>query len=175
MSKSDAWRAMRMIVAQRDGASCVYCRVPTAATIEHLLARNNFGVNDVANLRIACPSCNSRKSDMAEDKWRAIKGWELPTPDDLPPTVTKLLAEHYKLAKLPQSGFVYTGSVHSRLQLVDGVVFLHVRAAKEDPWRKIRLGREDHPKVVFASFDFLRRHNTSTGIRPKTNPYKKKY
>jgi hypothetical protein len=112
---------------------------------------------------------------MDEQTWRDKRGWELPHPEYLPQTVTALLGENYKLTKLPQSGFVYTGSPHSRLQLANGDVFLHVRAAKEDPWKKLRLGKEDNPRVVFASFDFLRRHNTSTGLRPKLNPYKRKY
>lgn len=153
----DVWLALRSIVAARDGYRCCYCRVPTGATLEHVNARSAHGGHHAENLRLACPSCNSRKGAMALDQWIATRGWELPEPGPLPASVSEL-AERF--GGLSEGGYLASGSTNARALIREGLVFLEVRYGKGGPWQTIRLGREGHPAVVFACFDFLRRHHT---------------
>ena len=53
-------------VRQRAGQRCEYCRLPQSASalrfhIEHIIARQHGGTDDLANLALACPECNYQK------------------------------------------------------------------------------------------------------------------
>lgn len=62
---------------ERDGLTCFYCerelmtveeaerfpRAHTVPTLDHLLPRSLGGSNDLSNLVLACPSCNTKKGD----------------------------------------------------------------------------------------------------------------
>lgn len=54
------------LVRQRAGQRCEYCHLPQSASalrfhIEHIVARQHGGSNDVTNLALACPECNLQK------------------------------------------------------------------------------------------------------------------
>lgn len=163
MSAQDAWEALRTVVARRDGARCVYCRVPTAATIEHVDARSRGGGHHVENLRLACPWCNSTKRDEPVESWVARRGWVRPVPGDLEETVSALVDARY--GGLARSGVVPTGSTNARLCLQDGIVAVEVRPGAKVPWERTTLGPEDDARVVAASHEFLWRHLTNPGTR----------
>lgn len=159
---------MRTIVAERDGYRCFYCRVPTAATIEHTeaLSTSDAGArpSQLEKLRIACPFCNSAKGDEEIESFVAREGWKLDLPKDLPGDVKQMVRKHFRV---PTDGeTIPTGSTNSRLRFVKGVAVAEVRPHKSEPWQKIPLGPENHPKVVAACWLFLRRHNTAMVRKP---------
>jgi DNA-directed RNA polymerase subunit RPC12/RpoP len=58
--------ATKDLVRQRAGYRCEYCRLPESASalrfhIEHIVARQHGGTDDMANLALACPECNYQK------------------------------------------------------------------------------------------------------------------
>jgi hypothetical protein len=58
-------------VVQRAAHRCEYCRAPEAVfnfpfEVEHILPSSREGANDVANLALACRSCNLFKADCVE-------------------------------------------------------------------------------------------------------------
>lgn len=160
---SDTWEALRALVARRDGYRCIYCQVPTGATIEHVTARIAEGGHDAENLRLACPSCNSRKGAEPLASWLAREGWRMDLPPDLEPTTEQMIAARF--GGLSESGSLTTGSTNARLLMIEGIVRLEVRVGKKHPWKPFDLGPQDNPVVVRASYDFLRRHHTSAGSR----------
>lgn len=153
---------MRSIVAGRDGYRCFYCRVPTAATIEHTEALNNALAGEmpsqIEKLRIACPYCNSAKSDEPIDSFLAREGWKINLPADLPDTCEQMIRGCFALS--PEADTIPTASTNSRLRLQNGVAIAEVRAHKRDPWQRVALGPQDHPRIIAACWLFLRRHNT---------------
>ena len=154
----DVWQALRAIVAARDGYRCCYCRVPTGATIEHVTARSANGGHRAENLRLACPSCNTRKGKKPLEEWMRERGWELAMPTDLPDSVEALAQQMY--GGLSSGGYLASGSTNGRVLVRDGLAYLQVRTGKSGQWQTFRLGQEAHPAVVAACFDFLRRHHT---------------
>jgi 5-methylcytosine-specific restriction endonuclease McrA len=65
-SRGAAWNALRLQVLDRDGWVCSYCARAIEgydATVDHILAVNNGGTDDLGNLTSACRSCNGSKSD----------------------------------------------------------------------------------------------------------------
>jgi hypothetical protein len=156
------WQALRKIVARRDGYRCRYCGVPTAATIEHIIARSLDGGSRAENLCLACPLCNSIKGDRPVADFLASNRWQL-TPPPLPDTLSEMLKDCFSWEH--RSGLLATGSANAKLQLRDHTVTLMVRAGAHDDWQLFRLGQADHPRVISASWDFLTRHNTPK--RPK--------
>lgn len=153
---------MRSIVAARDGYRCFYCRVPTAATIEHTEALANAGAGErpsqIEKLRIACPYCNSLKADEPIDSFLAREGWKIDLPKDLPETAVEMVRICFGLSAEGET--VPTASTNSRLRFRNGVAIAEVRAHKRDPWQRVALGPQDHPRVIAACWLFLRRHNT---------------
>jgi hypothetical protein len=59
--------ATRDSIRQRAGERCEYCRLPQSATpllgfhIEHIVARQHSGSDDLSNLALACDRCNAYK------------------------------------------------------------------------------------------------------------------
>ncbi|MEX2172796.1 MAG: HNH endonuclease [Pirellulaceae bacterium] len=58
--------ATREFVRVRAGNRCEYCHLPQEAIdgvlqIEHIVARQHFGTDDVSNLALACDRCNLQK------------------------------------------------------------------------------------------------------------------
>lgn len=57
----------RQQVRQRAGARCEYCRLPDHIEltgpfhVEHIIARQHHGTNDLSNLAWACSRCNRHK------------------------------------------------------------------------------------------------------------------
>src|SRR4051812_6229468 len=61
-------RAARLLVRERAGARCEYCRAPeiiTGATyhVEHIVPSSRGGSDAVANLALSCITCNGHKAD----------------------------------------------------------------------------------------------------------------
>lgn len=153
---ADVWMGLRAIVARRDGMRCVYCKVPTAATLEHVNPRSVSHDHSADNLRLACPLCNSTKGDEDIASWTARKGWLLDPPPALPGSVTAMLRDMYEPGYT--GGYYTTGSTNSRVHVARGRCTLEVRPGRGYPWERVILGAEDHPLVVRATYDFLRRH-----------------
>ena len=54
------------LVRRRAGERCEYCRLPQQASalrfhVEHIVARQHGGGDDLENLALACPECNYQK------------------------------------------------------------------------------------------------------------------
>ena len=61
-------RSARILVTERAGARCEYCRAPQIITgttyhIEHITPSARGGSDDLANLALCCVTCNGHKSD----------------------------------------------------------------------------------------------------------------
>jgi hypothetical protein len=158
MSQTGTAVAMRRIAARVDGPRCCYCRVPTAATIEHVQARTKGGTTWLDNLRLACPYCNRRKGNRPIERFLAEKGFELPRPSDLPSTTPEMLDECFGWDR--GSGLVATGWSNSKLEVSRGRVTILVRTDKEAEWMRYPLGDASSEAVAQASWDFLTRHDT---------------
>lgn len=57
---------VRSLVRQRAGDRCEYCHVPQVAIgftfpIDHIVARQHKGGDDMSNLALSCVECNSKK------------------------------------------------------------------------------------------------------------------
>ena len=58
---------LRQFVRERSSHRCEYCRLPQAAEpfftyhVEHVIARQHGGGDDIGNLALACCHCNSQK------------------------------------------------------------------------------------------------------------------
>lgn len=77
--KSSRWKERRLYVIERDGGRCQVCKCrvvsgqslhPRAAEIDHIIPVSLWpkgvrGVNDPANLRLLCRTCNATKSNGA--------------------------------------------------------------------------------------------------------------
>lgn len=63
---SELPQAIQREVRRRAGDACEYCRMPQSAyavplQIDHIIARQHRGADDLANLALACLSCNVHK------------------------------------------------------------------------------------------------------------------
>lgn len=130
--------------------------MPTAATLEHVEARVAGGENAYVNYRLACPSCNSRKSDEPVEAWVARRGWELPVEELDYPTVTCMTHHRYGT----NGRVIASGSTNARIVVEEDTCYVEVRASRFDKWHRFRLGAADHVNVIAAADDFLRRHHT---------------
>ncbi|MFE4177533.1 HNH endonuclease [Streptomyces sp. NPDC056909] len=70
MPRPRSWerRALRALLAERDGAGCFYCGTPfgrrlAGATFDHLVPKSLVPTWDAAALVLACEPCNQAKSD----------------------------------------------------------------------------------------------------------------
>lgn len=164
MGLSESRRAMREVAAKRFGYRCHYCGVPTGATIDHVIARasddaERATVNQLDNLRLACPYCNFSKGDRPAEEWLAAGGARL-EPPPLPGSVGEMVRQCFRITR-DEDGAVTTGSINARLIIDDprGVI-IHVRPGRRYDWHEVVLGDAAEPRVVHASWDFLRRHLT---------------
>ena len=65
-SRGSAWEVLRKRVLERDGWQCQYCGKMlegSDATADHILAKENGGIDEMSNLVAACRKCNGEKSD----------------------------------------------------------------------------------------------------------------
>lgn len=61
LTRTPAWRRVRLVVLDRDDWTCRYCRRP-ARTVDHVVPVVQGGAKlDPANLVAACGSCNFSK------------------------------------------------------------------------------------------------------------------
>lgn len=148
-----------------DGMRCFYCKVPTAATIEHVHPQAKGGRSKMHNLVLACNYCNTRKSTMDVEEFIESGRWRLKHPP-LPATTEEMLAQFFGWH--PGMKHLRTGSPHARLKIKDGNVLIEVRPGRRYKWTVFNLGAPDNPKVVSASYDFLKRHYTPP--EPKLPP-----
>jgi hypothetical protein len=162
------WEAYRRIVARRDGYRCVYCRVPTAATIEHVTARSKAGGSAAENLALACPWCNTHKGDRPLEEFLAAGLNRVPAPDDLGLTVYDMLTRHFGVQE--RTVVVSTGSTNAKLAVRDGEARLLVRAGSTDAWQQFRLGAATNQRVAQAAYDFLAKHYTPSRRRRRRPP-----
>lgn len=59
-------RSLRLLLAERDGACCFYCRTPAdplTLTFDHFVPQAFVPIPDVWNLVLACDPCNQAKRD----------------------------------------------------------------------------------------------------------------
>jgi DNA-directed RNA polymerase subunit RPC12/RpoP len=167
MGSQATWASLRSLVAKRDGYRCRYCRVPTAATIEHVEARSQGGSSWADNLVLACPYCNRKKGTRDVALFLATEDWRL-TPPPLPTSTVEML--HTFFAIKPESKIISTGSTNAKLELSGDDVSVLVRAHKRDQWRRMQLGPESNPAVAGAAWDFLTRHDTPPQPRRRRPP-----
>lgn len=165
---TDAWAAMRAVAAKLHGPFCLYCKVPTSATAEHIQARTAGGGHGFDNVRVCCPYCNSRKGNRPVEQFLAERGWELQRPADLPARTREMLRQEFGWDQA--SGEVATSTPNSKLLIADGLVFCLVRPHKGVAWTRVRLGRVDVPAVTQAAWDFLKRHHTPSTRKRKRQP-----
>lgn len=59
-SRGAKWQRTRARILARDGHTCGYCGQP-ASTVDHIIAKDNGGDDDDANLIASCRKCNSIK------------------------------------------------------------------------------------------------------------------
>ena len=58
-----------MEVWERDGEVCTYCGSTEDLTLDHVVPLSRGGTHALANLRVACRSCNSSKGAKELDEW----------------------------------------------------------------------------------------------------------
>lgn len=156
-------QGLRKLAGFMDGKKCCYCSVPTLATIEHVDAFTDGGRTHIDNLKIACPYCNTRKGRKTLEQFQAEKGWLLEIPDNLPENTRDMICQEFgDIGNYPER-IVQTGSRNSQLLLKDNQVWIRIRAGRKDKnWEVLLLGDENNPKVARASYDFLKRHYTTS-------------
>lgn len=71
MSKRGITKDLRARVAQSAGHRCAYCQtseriVGPLLEIDHIVPESKGGTLEESNLTLACPLCNSHKSDLTE-------------------------------------------------------------------------------------------------------------
>lgn len=67
------WDVLKCDLLNRQGWACDYCEKPLrwkTATFDHAIPRCKGGTDHVANLVMACQSCNSSKGGRCVWEWR---------------------------------------------------------------------------------------------------------
>lgn len=69
-----AWRRLRVVVFARDRGMCQICLKPAGSDfhVDHVVARKFGGGDDLANLQLACRTCNLHKAAKWESKARKV-------------------------------------------------------------------------------------------------------
>ncbi|MCS6958687.1 MAG: HNH endonuclease [Pseudanabaenaceae cyanobacterium SKYGB_i_bin29] len=62
--------AVRQYVFQRDNYRCCSCGATKDLTIDHIIPLAKGGTNDISNLQTLCLSCNARKNDRYDPRFR---------------------------------------------------------------------------------------------------------
>lgn len=65
--------AVRKYVFERDKNQCQSCgkqQVETSLTIDHIIPLSRGGSNDISNLQTLCFSCNRKKSNKIDKRFR---------------------------------------------------------------------------------------------------------
>jgi len=65
---------MLRLLFERDGRNCRYCDCVLTlknGTIEHLTPQSRGGSNRITNLAVSCERCNSDKSSMTDEEYKA--------------------------------------------------------------------------------------------------------
>ena len=80
---NDSWRKKPLLV-EKYGSRCFYCgreMDQSLLQVDHFIPRKLSGSNEVSNLRLACPQCNSSKWSSSFLDWsdRLITRWERAT------------------------------------------------------------------------------------------------
>ena len=145
---------LRSIAARRSGMRCHYCRVPTAAEIEHMTPRSEGGASRMDNLVLSCPLCNKRKGTRSAPEFQESGDWRL-RPPALSPDPRTMLQEEWGWQG---SKFLQTGSRNARLRIEEEDYFLEIRPGKKYSWTAVRISG---PGTSQALWDFLTRHFTS--------------
>lgn len=82
-------RALLLVAAEeRDGPLCCYCKVPTVVdpiegerfrerTLDHVIALSQGGKDELANVVLACRSCNSRKGRRPQYQYVNVRREEI--------------------------------------------------------------------------------------------------
>jgi 5-methylcytosine-specific restriction endonuclease McrA len=71
---SDAWKATRREVLERDNDTCQYCENP-ATCVDHVLPRMRGGSDDLGNLRASCAHCNATAGGLVFESFDHKKEW----------------------------------------------------------------------------------------------------
>jgi 5-methylcytosine-specific restriction endonuclease McrA len=71
---SDAWKATRFEVLERDDFTCQYCGNP-ATCVDHVLPRMRGGGDDLDNLKAACAHCNATAGALVFESFPHKKEW----------------------------------------------------------------------------------------------------
>ncbi|MEU6339960.1 HNH endonuclease [Streptomyces sp. NPDC046977] len=76
MQQRQAWKEMRLYLAERDGWQCHYCRTSfdclKGVSIDHYVPKSVWACNLPANLVLACRDCNERKGDTLPRTFAAL-------------------------------------------------------------------------------------------------------
>lgn len=144
---------LRALAARRSGMQCFYCRVPTAAELEHVHPRSEGGPTKLHNLVLACPLCNKRKGTREAEEFLGSKDWRLEIPD-VSSDPLEMLQEEWNWTG---SRYLQTGSRNARLRIEEGEFWIEIRPGKKYPWSSRQIQGEG---VSRALWDFLRRHFT---------------
>ena len=81
-------RRLVQILTERDGFNCHYCGeplcendpqefTPNGASIDHIIAQDNGGTDDLDNLVLACRRCNGLKKTKHYHEFRFMKETDL--------------------------------------------------------------------------------------------------
>jgi 5-methylcytosine-specific restriction endonuclease McrA len=90
LNKPERRRRAYVLLAQRQGPTCAYCRVrltepgldgatePTTRTLDHFIPKSRGGSSLLDNIVLACDRCNGAKGDKLPLEFIASKVWACP-------------------------------------------------------------------------------------------------
>ena len=93
--------------------NCWYCGDCNPTTIDHVVAINKGGNDNLDNLVLACKSCNSAKRDLSVRDFRYVMSWKKTKYSQ---TINALSAK-----KLIAQGVVFDGFINDHLFWFEGL------------------------------------------------------
>lgn len=87
--------------------NCWYCGDANPSTIDHIVALDNGGSDDIENLVLCCKRCNSRKKAMTIEEFRYKNSWEK--------TEYSNVINHYTARKLIDQGVIFEGFCNNHI------------------------------------------------------------